>query len=147
MSALLSIIEGGIDCHCGCGRSYPLFSGLLSYGSAASVAFRIAHFDDAEQTKHVWLLLGSGPWFDDDARGCWCILDNWIADGSVIAQVKDVQDSPFTQEHAYQERFLLRSEVLSKDGALDWAIERREDLIRAHAPTRSFLLGTSVLDA
>ena len=126
-----------------------MYSGLLLYGpAAASVAFRLAHFDDAEQPKHLWLLLGSGPWFEDDVRGCWCILDNWISEDSVIARVTDMQDSPFTLEHAYQERLLLRSEVLSKGGALDWAIARREDIVRTHAPTRSFLLGTSdALDA
>jgi hypothetical protein len=140
---LQSIQQGGIACHCGCGRLYPMYSGVLTYGSTSSVAFRLAHFDDERQPKHLWLLLGSGPWFEGDMRGCWCVLDNWIADDSVIARVTDADESPFTLEHAYGERLLQRSEVLSKDGALDWAIARREDLIRAHAPTRNFLLGAA----
>ena len=143
MSALESLKEGAIECRCGCGRAYPLYSGLLSYGSASQVAFRMAHIEKEGLTKHLWLLLGSGPWFTGDTQGCWCVLDNWIADDSVIARVTDARDSPFTTETIFGERFLMRSEVLSTPGALEWAIARREDLVNGHAPTRTFLLGES----
>ena len=116
---------------------------MLGYGSGSQVAFRAAHFWHQAQTKHLWLLLGSGPWFTDDERGCWLILDSWINDSDFIARVEDRDRSPFQSEDIFHERFLERSEVMAQEGALDWAIERRDDILREHEQTRRFILGES----
>ena len=143
MAEITSVHAESLQCRCGCGRSYPFFSGLLKYAEGSEVAFRVAHFqhDRSTSAKHLWLLLGSGPWFEDDTRGCWVVLDSWIDDENIIARVRDSADSPFLTSHIYDERFLTRSEVLEMNGALQWAIDRREDLIGLHKPTRWFVLG------
>jgi len=146
MSTLVAVKASTIACRCGCGRTYPLYSGLLEYGSGSEVAFRAGHFWHPAQTHHLWLLLGSGPWFADDARGCWLILDSWIHDAELIARVEDPESSPFESEHIFDERFLTRSEVLARAGALEWAIGRRDELIQLHTQTRRFTLGESVSD-
>ncbi|HSY65959.1 MAG TPA: hypothetical protein VK829_15280 [Terriglobales bacterium] len=119
---------------------YPLYSGILRYGRDNEVALRAAHLSHAAGTRHLWLLLGSGPWYQDDARGCWVVLDSWVLSGDLIARVQSYTDSPFRTEHIFGERFLSRDEVLAKAGALDWAIERRDELISLHEQTKTFLL-------
>jgi hypothetical protein len=145
MSEITSVRAESLQCRCGCERSYPLFSGLLKYAEGSEVAFRVAHFqhDGSTSTKHLWLLLGSGPWFEDDPRGCWLVLDSFIDEENVIARVRDSSDSPFLTCDIYAERFLRRSEILNRNGALQWAIDRREDLVGLHKPTRQFLLGAA----
>jgi hypothetical protein len=101
----------------------------------------MGHFHEAEGTRHLWLLLGSGPWFDGDPRGCWLVLDSWLADESLVAKVMDVTSSPFESSDIFDERFLDRNEVLDRPGALEWAITRRDDLIDLHQETRRFVLG------
>ena len=57
-----------------------------------------------------------------------------------FARANDARDSPFVREHIFEERFLTRAEVLGRDGALKWAIRRREDLLQLHAPSREFIM-------
>jgi hypothetical protein len=140
MSTLSPVQTSTIACKCGCGRTYPLYTGMVGYGSESEVAFRAAHFSHPAQTKHLWLLLGSGPWFADDERGCWLILDSWINNSDLIARVEDRDRSPFQSEDIFHERFLTRSEVMTQEGAVDWEIERRDDLLREHEETRRFIL-------
>jgi hypothetical protein len=136
-----SIRAESLVCSCGCGNQFLMFSGLLNYGSASEVAFRIAHLSHQDDGPHLWLLLGSGPWFEDDARGCWLTLHSWVTSESVTAKIEDPEYSPFLAEHVFDERRLSRQEVLSKAGALEWAIERREELLRLHPESWQFLLG------
>jgi hypothetical protein len=133
--------SGSIECPCSCNSVFPMFSGLLKYGTSNEVAFRIAHFSHEDSGPHLWLLLGSGPWFQDDTRGCWVTLHSWVASDSVIAKVEEPECSPFTAQHAFEERRLSREEVLSQNGGLQWAIERREELLRLHPESSRFLLG------
>jgi hypothetical protein len=136
-----------LTCTCGCGNVFPLYSGLLSYGSGNEVAFRAAHLSHQDSGPHLWLLLGSGPWFQDDARGCWLTLHSWIASEGVVAKVEEPVRSPFTARHAFEERRLSREEVLAQDGALEWAIERREELLQLHPESSRFLLGEYLADS
>ena len=124
-------------CGCGCGQVFPLYTGLLAYQPKGSVAFRIAHL--FHSNLHLWVLLGSGPWFAHDSRGCWVTLHTWIAEGKVIGKIGEPHDSPFTDADAFGERRLSRAEVLAQAGALDWAIARRDELVQLHDPTRDFL--------
>lgn len=140
MAALDDILDSEIACRCGCERRYRVCSGLMRYGDEGRVAFRLAHFDEAQGTRHLWLLLGSGAWFEDDARGCWLVLDSWVAEDRLIGRVTDANDSPFQSADIFDERFLTREEVLSRSGALEWAIARRDELIELHPDTRRFVL-------
>jgi hypothetical protein len=136
-----SIKTESLTCSCGCGNVFPLYSGLLQYGSGSEVAFRMAHLSHQGDGPHLWLLFGSGPWFKDDARGCWLTLHSWVASESVIAKIEEPEQSPFSVQHVFDERRLTRQEALSQPGALEWAIERREDLLRLHPESARFLLG------
>lgn len=129
------------ECQCGCRNVFPLFTGMLRYGAGSEVAFRVAHLSHEDSGPHLWLLLGSGPWFQDDSRGCWVTLHSWVSSENVIAKVEEPEQSPFTEQHAFEERRLSREEVLSQNGGLEWAIERREDLLRLHPESSRFLLG------
>ena len=142
MSDIATIRSEEFPCPCGCGLAYPFFSGMLRYGETREVAFRFAHFHQhhAGATKHLWLLLGSGPWFEDDPRGCWLVLDSRIDGDNFIARVCNCSDSPFSSQDIFDERFLTREEVLSRKGAMQWAIDRRDDLVTLHKPTREFIL-------
>ena len=124
-------------CRCGCAQVFPLFTGLLRYEADSTVAFRAAHL--FHSGPHLWLLLGSGAWLKNDSRGCWVTLHTWLADGNVIARIEEPQESPFSDADVFGERRLSRAEVLAQEGALNWAIERRDDLVQLHEPTRNFL--------
>lgn len=142
--SIKSIKTESLTCSCGCGSVFPLYSGLLQYGSGSEVAFRMAHLSHQGGGSHLWLLLGSGPWFKDDARGCWLTLHSWISSESVIAKIEEPEQSPFSVRHVFDERRLTRQEVLSQSGALEWAIERREELLRLHRESWHFLLGEDI---
>lgn len=128
-------------CNCGCGPVFPTFSGLLRYGSDNLVAFHAAHLFHEGCGPHLWLIFGSGPWFSDDSRGCWLTLHAWVAEGQIVARVEEPDNSPFPESECYGERRLTRHEVFSRQGGLDWAIERRNDFVRHHQPSSVFLLG------
>jgi hypothetical protein len=124
-------------CACGCAQVFPFYTGLLRYQTDRTVAFRAAHL--FHSGPHLWLLLGSGPWFKDDLRGCWLNLHTWIAEGKVIGRIEEPEESPFLEGDVFGERRLTRAEVLAQEGALDWAIARRDELVQLHEPTRNFL--------
>jgi len=114
---------------------------LLRYGLDNLLAFHAAHLSHEDGGPHLWLLLGSGPWFSDHPRACWLTLHTWIAEDKVIAKVEEPDNSPFSESDCYGERCLTRNEVLSKQGGLEWAIERRDDFVRHHQPSKAFLRG------
>jgi hypothetical protein len=97
------------------------------------------NLSDYHSGPHVWLLLGSGAWFKDDSRGCWVTLHTWIVDGKVTGKIEEPRESPFSDADVFGERRLSRAEVLAQEGALDWSIGRRDDLVQTHEPTRNFL--------
>jgi len=136
-----SIKSGPRACRCGCGQVFSSYTGLLRYGPDNLVFFNAAHLSHGDSGPHLWLLLGSGPWFVDDSRGCWLTLHTWIAEDSVTAKVEEPDNSPFSESGCFGERCLTRNEVLSKQGGLEWAIERRDDFVRHHQPSKAFLLG------
>lgn len=136
-----SVSSGLLSCNCGCGKAFPLFTGLMRYGHGHSFAFRVAHLAHKAHDAHLWLLLGSGAWFNDDPRGCWITLHSWVSPEGVVGKIEEPEASPFTDEHVFRERRLTRSEVLSQNGALEWAIDRRDELLSHHPPSYKFFLG------
>lgn len=127
-------------CPCGCEQQFPMYTGFLRYGEDNSTAFRAAHLAHADTGPHLWLALGSGPWFEDDERGCWLVLHSWLADGNLVTRVEEPGDSPFRPEDVFDERLLTRAEVMSHDGGLQWAMERGEQFAVEHRPTSDFFL-------
>lgn len=140
MPHITHLKETSISCDCGCNCEYPLTRGWLEYGDDSALAFYLARFSHTGQASVLWILLGSGTWFDDDDLGCWPVLRNWVDDGQVIARVEDQARSPFRSKHIFSERFLARDEVLEREGALAWAIARREELLELHPASAEFLL-------
>ena len=116
-------------CPCGCGQQYPLLMGVLRYGESSEALFVAALMHGKSEAPHLWTLLGTGPWFDNDTRGCWVTLHSWLADGNINSRVEDPSLSPFSDEDACDERRLLRDEVLGQKGAPEWAFERRQQLV------------------
>ena len=88
---------------------------------------------------HVWMLFGSGPWFQGDKRNCWVTLHLWATETDVVTRIEDPSESPFWPSHPESERYLTRDEVLSQEGGKEWAIERRLDFERHHDETSAFL--------
>jgi hypothetical protein len=112
----------------------------MPYGKDHEVAFRAAQMFHAATGPHVWLLLGSGPWFRDDTRGCWVVIHSWIADGNVVTRIEDPIASPFREEDVFGERLLMRAEVLNQKGGAEWALERNGELLIELEQTAAFLV-------
>lgn len=134
-----TIFESSRNCPCGCGQVFPVFTGRLRYGAEDEVTFKAAHLNHCESGPHLWLLLGSGPWFEGDARNCWVTLHVWVDDKNVKTSITDPTESPFWLERTDKERYLTRDEVLSQKGGKEWAIERRLDFEEHHKPTERFI--------
>lgn len=115
-----------------------MFTGVLEY-DGSTVAFQIAHFNHPDHATNLWMLLGTGPWYEDRIEGSWVILQNWITDGKLVLRVADSSESPFRSQHIFDEHFLTRDDVLGKEGGLEWAIARRDDLLRLHKQSFDFL--------
>lgn len=139
MAKLSKESRSTIECRCGCGQSYPFFSGWLEYGESSALAFRAAHFVHSGQAANFWLLLGTGPWITGEDTGCWAILKSWVDDDNLILKVEDVENSPFNVAEIFGERFLRRDEVFEQDGGFEWAIKRRDEILQLHQPSAEFL--------
>lgn len=126
-------------CPCGCEQRFPVYSGRLQYGPDREAAFSVAHMHHGDSGPHVWLLLGSGPWFAGDDRNCWVTLHLFTDEENVITRIEDPSKSPFLHWEDRADRYLTREEVLSQEGGKDWAIDRRLDLENHHAATAEFL--------
>ena len=61
-------------------------------------------------------------------------------EGQIVTRVEEPDNSPFLESKCYGERRLARDEVLSKEGGLEWALERRDDFGRHHQPSSTLLL-------
>jgi hypothetical protein len=127
-------------CPCGCGQQFPLFKGRMDYGDDRSVLFRAAHLSHPATGPHLWLVLGSGAWFDDDERDCWVVLHVWLDDDNMVTRIEDAADSPFREGDVFDERLLTRAEVQAKEGAAEWAIDRRVEFAVRHEETAAFFL-------
>ncbi len=127
-------------CGCGCGRVYPVYSGLFDGGSESQVAYRMAHLGHDNDGPHLWTMLGVGPWDDGDACGCWMVLHTWLDGDNFVTRLEDWAHSPFTPADACGERLLDRADVLTRPEALEWATEQRDQLSLLHRPTAEFLL-------
>jgi hypothetical protein len=67
-----------------------------------------------------------------------------VNDDTLIAKVREANESPFTSEDSFGESYLSREEVLATPGGLEWAVARRDDLIELHGPTGHFVAGDDV---
>lgn len=130
-------------CPCGCGQSFPIFSGSLRYNPEQIALFKAAHMQHCDSGPHIWLLIGSGPWFNGDERDCWVTLHLWVKEAEVITRIEDPNESPFWPSHSDEERYLTREEVLSQDGGKEWAINRRLDFEKHHEETAAFINETA----
>lgn len=128
-------------CPCGCGQVFPVFLGRLKYGDEHEFRFKAAHLTHGDSGSHVWLLLGSGPWFENDKRNCWVTMHLYSDNENTITRIEDPEESPFWPSHDEGERYLTRLEVMSQDGGKEWAINRRLDFEDHHEPTAAFLQG------
>lgn len=127
-------------CPCGCNQEVPVYVGKLRYGSDNFTEFAVTHMEHCSSGPHVWLVLGTGPWFADDDRNCWLTL-HLHSDGENIAtRISDPEDSPFWRWNTDDDRYLTRNEVFAQNGGKEWAIDRRLDFERHHRATSEFLI-------
>ena len=130
-------------CPCGCGNTFPVYSGRLKYGDENSVSFSVALMLHCPEGATAWMHLCSGSWFADDDRDCWITMQLCADSNEVVTTIKDPQSSPLWPTRDSSERYLTRAEVLAQCGGKDWAINRRLDIEEHHAPTRQFLCGAT----
>ena len=129
-----------IECPCGCGKSFPRHTGSLDYSPGSFAVYRTWLMQEVEGEPHLWTLLGTGPWFDDDERGCWVTVHQWLdGSGNLAARVEDPEASPFSPADAADERRLTRDEVRSMDGASQWVFDCADLLVESHPAVRRFL--------
>ena len=125
-------------CPCGCGKEFSRHTGFLHYDAESLAAYRVALMQEVEGDPHLWVLLGSGPWFEDDERGCWLTLHSWLTpDGRLASRIEDPEDSPFSNEDAFEDRLLTRDEVFTQGGAAEWAFKCNDRSTHSVATTRS----------
>ena len=97
---------------------------------------------ETEGEPHLWLLIGTGPWFEDDSRGCWVAMHSWLADdGTVSVGIVDPDESPFCNQDVFDERLLTRDEVFERPHASDWAFHCHDRLLENHPEVTAFMLG------
>lgn len=120
----------------------PVSQGQLRYGPDQIAYFSVAHMEHCDSGPHVWLMLGSGPWFSGDTRNCWVTLHLYTDDENVVTRIEDPDESPFWKWPRDDARYLTRAEVLSQEGGKEWAINRRLDFEKHHQPTEAFLRGS-----
>ena len=120
-----------------------MYIGNMQYGDMGRIAFQVAHLEHCDSGPHVWLMVGSGPWFDNDDRDCWVTLHLWQEDNEVKTSISDPQMSPFWASAEPKNRYLLREEVLAQPGGREWAIDRRLEFVNLHLPTDKFVNGSS----
>jgi hypothetical protein len=111
----------------------------MRYGPDQTVLFKAAHMQHFSSGPHVWVLFGSGPWFEGDQRDCWVTLHLWATETDVVTRIEDPSESPFWASHQESERYLTREEVLSREGGKEWVIGRRLDFVSHHNMTNAFL--------
>ena len=126
-------------CPCGCGQVFPVFFGTLRYSGDYELKFLAAHLEHCDSGPHVWFMLGSGPWFED-GRNCWITMHLYIDDDdNVVTRIEDPEGSPLWPSRNQEYRYLSREEVLTQEGAKEWAIGRRLDFEKHHSLTEHFL--------
>ncbi len=139
--SLEGVTEKQHECPCGCGNSFPIYSGRLNYGQEQSIRFSVAHMLHCSKGATAWLHLCSGSWFADDDRNCWVTMQLWADKNEVATTIKDPQESPLWLARAASDRYLTREEVLAQQGGKNWAIDRRLEIEEQHAETRQYLQG------
>ena len=127
-------------CPCGCGKEFPCHTGLLHYDGDSHAVYRALLMRESQEDPHLWVLLGTGPWFEGDERGCWLTLHSWVtSDGSLTTRIEDPGSSPFTPQDAFDERLLERDEVLGRSGASEWAFRCSDLLVDKHPAVSAFV--------
>jgi hypothetical protein len=129
-------------CACGCDQPYTVSQGTLRYGEEREVLFKLALVQHAENDRHVWVALISGPWTDDDAGDCWVFIHGWPKEDGVTARVEDMAESPWSAEDLDGARPIPREEVMSNAPAKSWVFECFNDLIQHHNDVAPFIFAT-----
>jgi hypothetical protein len=136
-----SVTDSSHLCPCGCGNTFPVYSGRVRYGADLSASFSVAHILHCPDGATAWLHLRSGSWFDDDDRNCWVTMQLFADSENVVTTIRDPESSPLWPSRDHSERYLSRAEVLAQNGGKEWAINCRLGIEEHHAPTQQFLRG------
>ena len=129
----------GRFCTCGCGRPYSISKGVLQYGEGREVNFELALVSHADNDRHVWVALISGPWTDEDAGNCWVVIHGLPQDDRINARVEDLAASPWASADWQGGRAISREEVMSNPPAKNWAFECFNDVVQYHKDVAAFL--------
>ncbi len=133
-------------CSCGCNRPYAVSSGILHYGEEREVRFELALVRHADNDRHVWVALISGPWTDEDEGDCWVFVHGMPQPDGVAARVEDIAASPWSGADLAGGRAIPRDEVMSNPPAKDWVFERFNDLMQYHQDVAPFIYAEDASD-
>ena len=126
-------------CPCGCGRSFPRHTGMLHYSASGEAVYRAHLLEETKGEPHLWLLLGTGSWLEDEPLGSWIAVHSWTNNEQITARVEDPEKSPFSQEDAFGERLLTREEVFAQEGGNEWVFRCHDLIVENHPEVSSFL--------
>ena len=126
-------------CPCGCKRTFPRHTGMVHYSDSGEAVYRAHLLEETEGDPHLWLLLGTGSWLEDEPLGSWITVHSWTGNGQVIARIEDPEKSPFTSEDAFDERLLSREEVFSQQGGKEWVFRCHDLIVENHPEVSGFL--------
>lgn len=131
----------GRFCDCGCGRPYSISKGVLQYGEGREVDFELALVSHADNDRHVWVALISGPWTDADTGNCWVVVHGFPQDDRLNARVEELSASPWANANLDGGRAVTRAEVMSNEPAKIWVFECFNDVVQYHKDVGPFLHG------
>jgi hypothetical protein len=134
-------------CPCGCEQAHRLLRGQATRPGSGQFVLFLCLLAQHHDERHIWLAIGSGPWGEDDSRDCFCSVESWLADGSLISRTTEPHESPFAAAQQFKEgggaRIVAREEVIGHPERKAWLFEWVDELNRQVEPIRKFVLGTA----
>lgn len=125
-------------CGCGCGRPYAVSGGTIRYGEEREVEFELAFVSHADDDRHLWLALITGPWRDDDAGECWVFVHGMPQENGVAGRIEDLAATPWAGL-PLGGRAIPRDEVMANPAARDWVFERFNEVMQYHPDVPAFI--------
>jgi hypothetical protein len=128
-----------VACAC-CGEITRRFRGMLDCDGAQPIFLASLH--GTGEGRRLWLAFVLGPWRPDDGTlGAWLSIRSFVDGGNLRASITDPSESPW-RDHAVLQalRALTRAEVFAQAAAPEYFFRAHDDLIRADAELRNFVL-------
>ncbi|GMG88780.1 hypothetical protein MNKW57_31010 [Biformimicrobium ophioploci] len=125
-----------VDCPCGCGRDIPKISGSVENGNSKTNFY--AYLMDEGDGPNLWLMLQSGPWFED-GLDCAIVVRSVRDEDGLTAYLKGQRASPWKDIEIPELKFLTREEVMAQEGGKAWVFRVHDEITHHHREISRFM--------